>query len=95
MLYNHYNELLACLIVNLFKFIKNNVSIEYGTKFWYKKVSNQLWYRPSPNGIGVFFGDTGISLPTPIPIRGIADMTILKKDNYYAFATAAAIDSLV
>ena len=37
-------------------------------------------------GIGI--GDTEISLPTPIPIRGIADMTILKKDNYYAFAAA-------
>ena len=37
-------------------------------------------------GIGI--GETGISLPTPIPIRGIADMTILKKDTYYAFATA-------
>ena len=33
-------------------------------------------------GIGI--GDTGISLPTPIPICGIADMTILKKYNYYA-----------
>ena len=32
--------------------------------------------------------DTGFRLPTPIPIRGIVDMTILKKDNYYAFATA-------
>ena len=32
-------------------------------------------------GIGI--SDTGISLPTPI--RGIADMTILKKDNYYPY----------
>ena len=41
-------------------------------------------------GIGI--GDTaGISLPKPIPIRGIADMTILKKKNYYAFTTAEAI----
>ena len=40
-------------------------------------------------GIGI--GDTGISLPTPIPSRGIADMTVLEKDNYYAFATAEAI----
>ena len=32
--------------------------------------------------------DTGIGLPTPIPIRGIADTTTWKKDNYYAFATA-------
>ena len=30
-------------------------------------------------------GDTGISLPAPIPIRGIADMAIR---NYYVFATA-------
>ena len=37
-------------------------------------------------GIGI--GDIGISLPTPIPIRDIADMTIRKKDNYYAFVTA-------
>ena len=32
--------------------------------------------------------DLRISLPTPIPIRGIADMTRRKTDNYYAFATA-------
>ena len=32
-------------------------------------------------GIGI--GDTGISLPTPI--RGIADMSIRKKDNYYPY----------
>ena len=33
---NHYNELLACFIVNLFKFIKSNVSsIEY-------RVSNKI-----------------------------------------------------
>ena len=42
-----------------------------------------------PADLGI--GDTGISLPTPIPIRRIADMTILKKDNYYAFATVKAI----
>ena len=28
------------------------------------------------------------SVPTPIPICDIADMTIRKKDHYYAFATA-------
>ena len=43
---------------------------------------------------GIGTGDTGISLPTPIPIRGIADMTILKRDNYHAFATAEAVLSL-
>ena len=37
---------------------------------------------------GISIGDTGISLPTPIPIRGVADMTVLKKKNYYAFAAA-------
>ena len=38
---------------------------------------------------GIDIGNTGISLPTPIviPIR----VTILKKDNYYAFPTAEAI----
>ena len=41
--------------------------------------------------MGVGVGDTQISLPTPIPIHGIADMTIREKDNYYAFATAEAI----
>ena len=39
--------------------------------------------------IGIDIGDTGISLPTPIQIRGIADLTIRKKDNYYAFAYLA------
>ena len=29
-----------------------------------------------------------ILVPIPIPIRDIADMTIRKKDNYYAFTTA-------
>ena len=29
---------------------------------------------------------TGISLPTPIPTRGIGDMTILNKDHYQTFA---------
>ena len=28
----------------------------------------------------------GISLPTPIPIGDITDMTILKKDNYFTMA---------
>ena len=48
-------------------------------------------FNDTDTGIGI--GDTGISLPTLIPIRGIADMTILKKDNYYAFGftTAEAI----
>ena len=46
--------------------------------------------------IGIGIGDTGIGIgisqPAPIPICGIADMTILKKDdNYYAIANAEAI----
>ena len=40
------------------------------------------------NSTSIGIGDTGISLPTPIPIRDIADLTILKEDNYYAFAMA-------
>ena len=47
--------------------------------------------RSGVRNTGVGIGDTGISLPTPIPIRSIADRMIPEKDNYYAIATAEAI----
>ena len=65
----------------------------------YTAKKNIYWIKTrvcndTDTGIGIGIGDTGISLLTPIPICGIADMSILKKDNYCAFVTAEAVLSL-